>query len=140
MAPRLRYSGVLLDSVVGSLRSASSVPGPDAERGAVSAALETALVVRGAAGRVTGVDGIVSELPAPVQAARTASARLHSVMPGCSRALSEASACLGSVVFDSASITRARLDFGRSGREAERIMRRASGLACAAPAGQSWWR
>jgi len=56
-------------------------------------------------------------LPATIPMIRTISAQLFDIVPHCSQKLSELSVHLGSIVLDSAALTKARFDFRQSNEE-----------------------
>lgn len=72
--------------------------------------------------RITGIDSIPEVLPASIPMIRTASAQLFGVIPLCSQKLSELSVHLGSIVLDSAVLTKARFDFSQSNKESSTIL------------------
>ncbi len=53
---------------------------------------------------------------------RTVSAQLFDIIPNCSRRLSELSVHLGSIVLDSAALTKARFDFSQSNKESSTLL------------------
>jgi len=53
---------------------------------------------------------------------RTVSAQLFDVIPHCSQKLAELSVQLGSIVLDSAALTKARFDFSHSNEESASIL------------------
>ena len=131
LAPRLWHSRMLLGGVLEELRGSLRRGGRAGCRlEDVEFAIEAVSLISRASGRVSGVAGIPSELAPSVQAARAVSAALRRGMPGCSGMLSEASVHLGSVVLDSAAISRSRLDLGRSNDESAAMLAEAKLIAC----------
>ncbi len=72
--------------------------------------------------RISGVNSIPEILPAVIPMIRTVSAQLFDIVPNCSRKLSELSVHLGSIVLDSAALTKARFDFGQSNEESSTLL------------------
>ncbi len=66
---------------------------------------------------ISGIISISEILPSAIPMIRTISAQLYDVIPECSQRLSELSVHLGSIVFDSATLTKARFDFSLSNEE-----------------------
>ena len=71
---------------------------------------------------VSGIDSIPKNFPSMVPILRTVSAQLVDIHPESSQQLSELSVHLGSIVLDSAAITKAQFDFGHSGRESSILL------------------
>ncbi|RNJ79142.1 MAG: hypothetical protein EB829_02840 [Nitrosopumilus sp. H8] len=147
LVPRLKYSGILLDGIIDSLQEArdslhtSNKHLADCEElgkcewealkseAAVMSALEAITKIKRKAGQISGVMSIPEVLPASIQVVRTVSASLYEMMPDCSQRLSELSVHLGSIVLDSAAITQARFDFGRSNSESSDLLDEAKLIA-----------
>ncbi len=75
--------------------------------------------------RTSGINGVTSlpeVLPSTIPMIRTISAKLFEIMPNSSQKLSELSVHLGSIVLDSAALTKARFDFSQSNEESARIL------------------
>ena len=68
------------------------------------------------------VTRIPKVLPSVISMIRTISAKLFEIMPDCSQKLSELSVHLGSIVLDSAALTKARFDFGQSNKESASVL------------------
>jgi len=66
---------------------------------------------------ISNIRSIPEILPSSIPVIRTISAQLFSVIPECSQKLSELSVHLGSIILDSAAITKARFDFSQSNNE-----------------------
>ena len=72
-------------------------------------------------GRISGVNTIPQVLPAVILMIRTVSAQLFDIVPNCSQKLSELSVHLGSIVLDSAALTKARFDFSQLNEESSTL-------------------
>lgn len=75
--------------------------------------------------RTSGINGVTSlpeVLPSAIHMIRTISAKLFEIVPASSQRLSELSVHLGSIVLDSAALTKARFDFSQSNEESARIL------------------
>ena len=75
--------------------------------------------------RTSGINGVTSlpeVLPSAIPMIRTISAKLFEIVPNSSQKLSELSVHLGSIVLDSAALTKARFDFSQSNEESARIL------------------
>lgn len=132
LVPRLEYSGRLLGDVLESVRlyrerlaeSNAHMRGQDdpdsldraalRHEQAAAFSLEALLEIQKTVGTVARIDTVPRVLPAVIPAVRATSARLHDVLPGCSRRLCELSVHLGSIALDSAALTQARFDFSES--------------------------
>ncbi|KAF6247275.1 hypothetical protein C6990_02000 [Nitrosopumilus sp. b3] len=79
--------------------------------------LEVLVTIRNRITSISGVYNIPEVLPSLVPMIRTISAKFFNIIPICSQKLSELSVHLGSIVLDSASLTKARFDFSQSNRE-----------------------
>jgi len=66
---------------------------------------------------ISGIASIPKLLPSAIPMIRTISAQLFEILPECSQKLSELSVHLGSIVLDSATLTKARFDFSLSNEE-----------------------
>lgn len=71
---------------------------------------------------ISDVHNIPEILSSSIQMIRTISAQLFDLVPNCSRKLSELSIHLGSIVLDSAALTKARFDFGQSNEESSTLL------------------
>ena len=83
----------------------------------VSIGIETLLCVLKKINSVNRMDTIPKLFPSFVPVIRTLSAQLMDVSPEASQQLSELSVHLGSIVLDSATLTKAQFDFNQSNRE-----------------------
>ena len=75
--------------------------------------LEILLKIKNQIGSISGINSIPEILPSSIPMIRTISAKLFVLFPTCSQKLSELSVHLGSIVLDSAAITKARFDFSK---------------------------
>ena len=72
--------------------------------------------------RISGVNSIPKILLSSIPMIRTVSAQLFDIAPNCSKKLSELSVHLGSIVLDSAALTKARFDFSQSNEESSTLL------------------
>ncbi|MDH3278949.1 MAG: hypothetical protein OEL84_03500 [Nitrosopumilus sp.] len=79
--------------------------------------LDVLLQIKKRISNISDVSSIPEDLPSSLPMIRTISAQLFSVVPKCSQRLSELSVHLGSIVLDSAVLTKARFDFSILNRE-----------------------
>ena len=66
---------------------------------------------------ISGITSIPKILPSTIPMIRTISAQLFDTLPECSQKLSELSVNLGSIILDSATLTKASFDFSLSNEE-----------------------
>ena len=71
---------------------------------------------------ISGISSIPEILPSTIPLIRTISAQLFDILPRCSHKLSELSVHLGSVVLDSAALTKASFDFSQSNDESTNML------------------
>ena len=76
--------------------------------------LEILLKIQNQIGSICGINSIPEILPPSIPMIRTISAKLFGLLPTSSQKLSELSVHLGSIVLDSAALTKARFDFSKS--------------------------
>ena len=76
--------------------------------------LEILFKIKTQIGSIAGINSIPEILPSCIPMIRTISAKLFLLFPICSQKLSELSVHLGSIVLDSAALTKARFDFSKS--------------------------
>ena len=88
----------------------------------VALSLEILSQIKKRTGRISGVNSISEVLPTSIPMIRTVSAQLFDIIPGCSQKLSELSVHLGSIVLDSAVLTKARFDFSQSNEESSTLL------------------
>ncbi len=72
--------------------------------------------------RISSVNSITQVLPPAIPLIRTISAQLFDIVPHCSQKLSELSVHLGSILLDSAALTKARFDYSQSNEEASTLL------------------
>jgi len=76
--------------------------------------LEILLKIKNQIGSISGINSISEILPSSIPMIRTTSAKLFVFFPMYSQKLSELSVHLGSIILDSAALTKARFDFSKS--------------------------
>ena len=79
--------------------------------------LEILFTIQNQINSISGIRSIPEILPSLISMIRTVSAQLFTISPICSQKLSELSVHLGSIVLDSAALTKARFDFSKSNDE-----------------------
>jgi len=141
LVPRLEYSINLLDDIVEVLKKKrhdlkksnrslvvdfdetdnSHLKAIELER-IMAFSLEILFQIKKRTGRISDVNSISQILPITIPLIRTVSAQLFDVVPNCSQNLSELSVHLGSIVLDSATLTKARFDFSQSNEESSTIL------------------
>ncbi len=141
LVPRLEYSINLLDDIVKILKKKrhdlkklnrsfvddfdetdnSHLRAIDLER-IVAFSLEILFQIKKRTGRISGINNIPEVLPTIIPLIRTVSAQLFDIVPNCSQKLSELSVHLGSIVLDSAALTKARFDFSQSNEESSSLL------------------
>lgn len=84
--------------------------------------LECVLFVQKVMHSIHGVASIPQKIPLLIPILRVVSAELFDIMPECSKKLCELSVHLGSIVLDSAALTKARFDFSQSNTESSNIL------------------
>ena len=133
LVPRLEYSINLLDNIIDTLQEKrielklvneylvadfnseepSHVKDVELEH-LVVFSLEILIKIKNQIGSISGINSIPEILPSSIPMIRTISAKLFVLFPICSQKLSELSVHLGSIVLDSAALTKARFDFSKS--------------------------
>ncbi len=83
----------------------------------VTLSLEILFQIRNRTSRISDVTSITEILPSSIHVIRIVSAQLFEILPHCSQKLSELSVHLGSILLDSAALTKAKFDFGNSNDE-----------------------
>jgi len=141
LVPRLEYSVNLLDEIVEVLKKKrhdlkksnrplvadfdetdnTHLKAIELER-IMAFSLEILSQIKKRTRRISGVSSIPEVLPAAIQLIRTVSAQLFDIVPNCSHKLSELSVHLGSIVLDSAALTKARFDFSQSNEESSTLL------------------
>ena len=84
--------------------------------------LEILSQIKKRTGRISNVNSIPQVLPPAIPLIRTASAQLFDIVPHCSQKLSELSVHLGSILLDSAALTKARFDYSQLNEEASTLL------------------
>jgi len=84
--------------------------------------LEILFQIQKRIGSISGVYSIPEILPSSIPMIRIVSAQLFEIVPYCSQKLSELSVHLGSIVLDSAVLTKARFDFSQSNEESSILL------------------
>jgi hypothetical protein len=133
LVPRLEYSINLLDNIIDTLQEKrielklvndylvtdfnseepSHVKDVELEH-LVVFSLEILIKIKNQIGSISSINSIPEILPSSIPMIRTISAKLFVLFPICSQKLSELSVHLGSIVLDSAALTKARFDFSKS--------------------------
>lgn len=141
LVPRLEYALNLLDEIVGILKKKrdglkksnkdlvvdfdetdkTHLKAIDLER-IVVFSLEILFQTKKRMARISGVSSIPKVLLSSIPMIRTVSAQLFDIAPKCSQKLSELSVHLGSIVLDSAALTKARFDFSQSNEESSTLL------------------
>ncbi len=141
LVPRLEYSINLLDEIVEILKKKrndlkksnkslvvdfdetdnSHLKAIELER-IMAFSLEILSQIKKRIGRISDVNSIPQVFPTTIPLIRTVSAQLFDIVPNCSQKLSELSVHLGSIVLDSAALTKARFDFSQSNEESSTLL------------------
>jgi hypothetical protein len=136
IVPRLEYSNVLLFEIIGALKTKQNeikksncvILGEsnyldktgqkalETEK-TIAFSIEILSQIQKRTGMISGITSIPKILPSAVPMIRVISAHLYSVLPECSQKLSELSVHLGSIILDSATLTKAKFDFSLSNKE-----------------------
>lgn len=88
----------------------------------VAFTIEVLSLTKNMMSQISGVNSIPEVLPSTIPMIRTVSAQLYNIVPQCSQKLSELSVHLGSIVLDSAVLTKARFDFSQSNEESAALL------------------
>ncbi len=88
----------------------------------IAFSLETLLEIKKTTSKISDVSSIPEVLPSSIPMIRMISAQLFDIVPNCSQKLSELSVHLGSIVLDSASLTKARFDFSQSNEDSSTLL------------------
>ena len=141
LVPRLEYSVNLLDSIIEILKkkrhelkklnrslvidfdetNSTHLEAIELER-IIVFSLEILSQIKKRTGRISAVNSIPEILPVVILMIRTISAQLFDIAPNCSQKLSELSVHLGSIVLDSAALTKARFDFRQLNEESSILL------------------
>ena len=84
--------------------------------------LDVLLKIKKRIAAISGIHSIPVILPSSIPMIRTISAQLFTIVPKCSQKLSELSVHLGSIVLDSAVLSKARFDFSQSNHESSKFL------------------
>ena len=140
LVPRLDYSLVLLDSIIESLKQTTSevqtsthmilensandtaLEHAMSEEKTVCFSLEILCQIKKRLSMISNIADIPKTMAYAVIVMRTISACLHELAPASSRKLSELSVHLGSIILDSATLTKAQFDFNKLNYEAESLL------------------
>ncbi len=141
LVPRLEYSVNLLDDIVGTLQKKlddfkhsnsdliSDFDESDkthltalALEQTAAFSLEILIQIQKRTANISNVRSIPEVLPSSIPIIRIISAKLFGIIPSCSQKLSELSVHLGSIVLDSAALTKARFDFSQSNKESSILL------------------
>ena len=141
LVPRLEYSINLLDGIVEILKkkrndlkksNKSLVVDFDETNNThlkaiklertMAFSLEILIQIKKRIGKISDVNSILQVLPPAIPLIRTASAQLFDIVSHCSQKLSELSVHLGSILLDSAALTKARFDYSQSNEEASTLL------------------
>ncbi|MBT5200990.1 MAG: hypothetical protein HOK63_07165 [Thaumarchaeota archaeon] len=88
----------------------------------INFSLETLFQIKNKTKTISGVHSIPTVLSSSIPVIRTVSAQLFNILPNCSQKLSELSVHLGSIVLDSAVLTKARFDFSQSNNDSTTLL------------------
>ncbi|MFQ5476848.1 MAG: hypothetical protein ACE5DT_07460 [Nitrosopumilus sp.] len=141
LVPRLEYSVNLLDEIVeilkkkrNDMKKSNKVLISDFDEidnahlkaikleRTIAFSLEILTQTKKRTASISGVTSIPEILPTVIPMIRTVSAQLFDIIPNCSQKLSELSVQLGSIVLDSATLTKARFDFSQSNEESSALL------------------
>ena len=141
LVPRLDYSHQLIDSIAENLQTKlnqikkfnqdlpSTIDESDLEsilslkqEHTITFCMESITYVQKTMHSIYGVNSIPEKIPSIIPILRTISAELFDIVPECSKKLCELSVHLGSIVLDSATLTKARFDFSQSNEISANIL------------------
>lgn len=88
----------------------------------INFSLETLFQIKNKTKTISGVSSIPTVLSSSIPVIRIISAQLFDILPNCSQKLSELSVHLGSIVLDSAVLTKARFDFSQSNDDSTTLL------------------
>ena len=140
LVPRLEYSVTILDDIIQVLTKKGSdlkkfngdlIDDEEPERiifhaieheRSVLYSLGILTKIRQIIKKISRIDRIPETLSSTVSMSRIASAKLYQFLPSCSHKLSELSLHLGSIVLDSAILTKASFNFSQSNKESAELL------------------
>ena len=140
LVPRLEYSVAILDDIIRILKkkklelkkfNREVIETEESEKiifhaveheRTILSSLEILMTIRRIINQISGIDSIPESLSSTISMTRTASAKLFQFLPACSHRLSELSIHLGSIVLDSAILTKASFDFSQSNRKSADLL------------------
>ena len=140
LVPRLEYSVTILDDIIRILKkkrldlkkfNAEMIDGGEPEKiifhaveheRTVSYSLEILTKIKQIIKKISSIASIPENLSSTVSMSRIASAKLFQFLPSCSHKLSELSLHLGSIVLDSAILTKASFNFSHSNKESAELL------------------
>ena len=140
LVPRLEYSVTILDGIIKILKkkkidlkkfndelineggSKKIIFHAVEHERTVLYSLEILKKIRQIIKKISGIHSIPENLSSTVSMSRIASASLYQFLPSCSHKLSELSLHLGSIVLDSAILTKASFNFGESNKESAELL------------------
>ena len=140
LVPRLEYSVTILDGIIKILKkkkidlkkfndelineggSKKIIFHAVEHERTVLYSLEILKKIRQIIKKISGIHSIPENLSSTVSMSRIASASLYQFLPSCSHKLSELSLHLGSIVLDSAILTKASFNFGESNKESTELL------------------
>lgn len=111
LMPRLAHAQHVLDSATGQMRRSLAAmrrrggEGPSDEERALVVSLESVMAVRHCIDDIHALEDVSGTLLPTIPAIRTASARIHHILPSCSHTLHNLAIQLGSMTADSAILT-----------------------------------
>jgi hypothetical protein len=137
IVPRLEYSVNLLDEIIEILKKKRNdlqksnqdfdetdeifLKAIELER-IIVFSLEILIQIKKRTRSISNVRSIPEILLSSIAMIRTVSAQLFDIVPNCSQKLSELSVHLGSIVLDSATLTKAIFDFSQSNEESSILL------------------
>ena len=140
IVPRLEYSATILDDIIKILKNkkhdlkkfnSELIDAGEPEKiifhaieheRTVICSFEILTKIKQIIKKISGINSIPENLSATVSMSRIASAKLYQFLPSCSHKLSELSLHLGSIVLDSAILTKASFNFSQSNQESAELL------------------
>ena len=140
LVPRIEYSVTILDDIIRILKkkklelkkfNREIIDHEESDKIIIHAieqertvlfSLEILLAIRCTLSQISRIDSIPERLSSNISMSRIASAKLYPFLPSCSHKLSELSLHLGSIVLDSAILTKATFNFHYSNEESTKLL------------------